>query len=108
DPLAPRGARLPAFDAVGPLAAVLRQQRELDRLEKGDLTHDPVAAAEESGAAGTPAHGKALQPHRVAQLEHLRIGDAGIRHVTVDGARAVPSRSRPRAAAHRLVVAEPR
>ena len=66
--------------------------------------HHPVPAAVSALAAAAPAHGEGLQPHREAPLEHLGIGEAGVGHVRVHGARAVVARAGPGAAAQGLVI----
>ena len=47
-----------------------------------------------------------MQPHRVAVLDDLGIGDAGVGHVGVDTAGAVKAVDRTAAATNGLVVAE--
>jgi sterol desaturase/sphingolipid hydroxylase (fatty acid hydroxylase superfamily) len=101
-----RQARLATVEPVRRLGAVLAQDRQLERREEGDLADGPVAAAETSRPSRVGAYGETLHAHRVAVLQDLRIGDAGVGHVAVDGARAVEPRSGAAAAAHRLVVSE--
>ena len=43
---------------------------------------------------------------RVVLLQHLRVSDAGVCHVSVDAPSALPGGSSPRPSRHCLVVAE--
>src|SRR5579871_1012995 len=85
-------------------AAVAGQDGAFHPLEKPDGAADPVAGVPLAAPAGPDADVKILKQHRIAELQHLRIGEARIRHVGVYRVGAGEAWSRRRARADRLVV----
>ena len=74
---------------------MLAEDGKLDVAEKAQTPLDAVAASGSARAAGTLPDGEALQTHRIALLEDLGIGDAGIGHVAVHGVGAVEAGPAP-------------
>src|SRR3954463_14587112 len=72
--------------------------------KKPDATNCSIAAAPASRAARSTANGKHLQPYRVAQLKHLRIGHPRIGHVRMNRRSAGETGAGAGAAADCLVV----
>ncbi len=85
---------------------MLRQQRQRHRRQEGQIAHHSVAAAVAPGAARARAQREAFEAHRIAVLEQLGIGDAGIGHVSVHGTRAGEAGAGAGAAADGLVETE--
>ncbi len=101
-----RLAGLASGHPVGALPPVLAEDRDRQRAQETELADGAAAAGEAPPPARAPADGEPLQPHRIAVLEHLRIGDRGVRHVAVNGVRAGEAGPGAGAAADGLVVAE--
>ena len=80
------------------------QHRELHLLQEPDAAQGAVATPPASGPAAAAIHPEALQHHRIAPLQDLRIGQASIGHVGVHRGGAVVTGTGPRPAADRLVV----
>src|SRR3954467_12047882 len=106
EPLASGLARLAAFHAVGALHPVLGEEGEGHRRQEGDLAYGAVSSPPAARPARAPADGEALQAHGVAVLQHLGVGDAGVGHVGMNGARPREPSPGAGAAADRLVEAE--
>ncbi len=87
-------------------AAVLAEERQSDRGEKGQLADHSVTPAKLPASTGAATDREALEPHGVADFEDLRVSDSGIGHVGVDRARARKAWPGTSAAAHGFVVAE--
>src|SRR5947209_6386296 len=106
----PVGTGRTILAAVGParrMAPTLGDQREVDRLERLELAHDPVAAALATRATGAAPHGGAYDAQRKGALERLDRRVERVAHRHVDGARAGCIRAGALTAPDRLVVAEP-
>src|SRR5690606_27350211 len=85
-------------------SAAVGEDRGGHRFEKAHPSHATVAAAPAAVAARADADRVAVEPYREAQLEHLRVGEPGVRHVRLHDAGPVESGARARAAGDRLVV----
>src|SRR5262245_25999790 len=109
-------AILPAHEILADLAgfaageserlhvAVAGQDRALHPLEEPAGAGKAVAGLPCPAPARTLADVKILEQHRIAELEHLRIGEARVGHVCVHGVGAVEAGAGGRAGADRLVV----
>ena len=84
-----RRAGQPAGQAEGAVVPAVAQDRGLHRLEEAHAAHAAVAATPAAGAARAGANGITVQPHRKAELQHLRVGEARIGHVRLHDAGAV-------------------
>src|SRR5262249_42690209 len=96
--------RLAAGQAERAHAAASRENRAFHFFEEADGAADAVAGFPFAAPARTLADVKILEQHRIAELEHLRIGEARVGHVRVDGIGAVEAGSGRRAGADRLVI----
>ena len=108
EPLTAGEAGFAAFDAVRALHPVLGEEGEGHRLQEDDLADGAVPAAPAARSARAGADGETVQPHGVAVLQHLGVGDPGVGHVGMDGARAVEAGTGAGAAADGLVETEAR
>src|SRR5262245_45878399 len=85
-------------------AAMPGQDRAFHLLEETDGAADAVAGIPFAAPARAFTDVKILEQHRIAELEHFRIGEARVGHVGVHRIGAVESWTRRRARADRLVV----
>src|SRR5262249_29549336 len=96
--------RLDAGQAERAHGVAPRENRAFHFFEEADGAADAVAGFPFAAPARTLADVKILEQHRIAELEHLRIGEARVGHVRVDGIGAVEAGSGRRAGADRLVI----
>src|SRR5439155_10486094 len=96
--------RFAAIEPVGRDTAMAMKERDVHRFEKADDAGDAIAARPSALAARAVADLEFLENDRIAEFEHFGIGQTGIGHVSVDGAGAVKTRTRARAAANGLIV----
>src|SRR5215831_9497527 len=97
-------ARLAACKAERPHTAVAGQDGAFHRFEKPDGAADAIAGIPFPTPAGAGADVEILKQYRVAEFQHLRIGETRIRHMRVYRVGAVKPRPRRRAGADRLVI----
>src|SRR6516164_7838707 len=85
-------------------AALARQDRAIHLFQETDRPTHAVAGIPAAASARTWADVKILEQDRVAELQHLRVGQPRVGHVGVHGVGAGKARTRRRARAYRLVV----
>ncbi len=107
--LAPHGvfADLARFAAGKPgrrHAAVAGQDRAVHLFEETDGAADAIAGVPFAAAARASANVEILQHHRIAELQHLGVGEPRIGHMRVHGIGAIETRPGGRAGADGLVV----
>src|SRR5262249_43768178 len=96
--------RFAARQAERAYPAVAGQDRAVHLFQKTDGAANAVAGVPLAAPAGAFADMEILEHHRIAELEHLRIGEAGIGHVGVHGIGTWEARTRGGARADGLVV----
>src|ERR1700678_896223 len=104
DPVAAQRAWLAAGQAERGNAAVPAERGDRHRLKEPDPPDAAAAAAPAAIAAGVLAYRVALQDDRVAPLQHLGIGEPGVRHLGLHHIGAVKTVTRTRPAGDRLVI----
>jgi hypothetical protein len=107
DPVAAQRAWFAAVEAKGRNPAVPGQRGQRHRLKEPDLPDSAIAALVLPRAAGAVFDAVALHPHRVAPLQHLGVGEPGVRHLGLHHVCAVEARPGARPAGHRLVILMP-
>src|SRR5262249_51392057 len=85
-------------------AAVPRQDRAIHLFQETDGAAHAVAGIPAAASARTFTDVEVLEQHRIAELQHLRVGQSGVGHVGVHGVGAGKTRARRRARTYRLVV----
>ena len=93
-PASPNGATLRRDETM---TAVIGSRKRMRRIAPSPPRHLPCAA-------GAAADREALQPHRIAQFEHLGVGHPRVGHVGLHRRGAVEARPGAGAAADRFVV----
>ena len=91
---------------VGRLKTMLREKRARERGQRREHSPNPVASVMHTLPARASADFKSFQPDRITMLEHFRVRQAGIGHVTVNGIASAKTVARPGAAANGFVVPE--
>src|SRR6266436_8512354 len=97
-------AWLAAGKSERPHAAVAGQDGAFHSFKKSDGAADAIAGIPFSAPAGAGANMEILQHDRIAEFQHLRIGEARVRHVGVYRIGAGETRPRRRARTDRLII----
>jgi hypothetical protein len=85
-------------------AAAIGKDGGAHRCAEADFPYCPIAAMEPTTSPGPAPYGEFLEQNRKARLKHLRIGQARIGHMSMDGAGAMEINPCARAAANRFVI----
>lgn len=100
----PLGPRAAAGQAVRCMDPPVREDRGGERLAELDVADTSLAVSEPALSSAATSQAELPEQTGVSPLEDLAVRDTGVRHMHMDAVRAVPARSRARAACDRLVV----
>ena len=103
-PVAPDGRGFAAGDTERRHAPVIRQHHRRHRLQESHAPLDAIATAMFARTARAAPDPERFEPHREAPLQHFRIREPRVGHVSLHGVGSVEVRAGARAAADGLVV----